>query len=409
MRRWPGPARSKVFDLAYAAVLAVISVGALWIEPPDQSDTLRSVDALGVLLALASSLPLAWRRSHALRVFGFLAIPAIALELLTYSNAGPITVLIALYTVASVCDRRRSLTALAVTGAAVLVVLIASWDELTAIDVIANYLVFGTAWILGDNVRTRRQYVAELEEKAVRMEAEREAQAQRAAAAERTRIARELHDVVAHSVSVMTVQAGAARRVLDQAGADPDVREALATVEATGREALAELRRAVGVLREDDESAGTAPQPGVADLPALVARAREAGLSVELEVEGEPRPLPSGVDLSAYRIAQEAITNAIKHAGPALARVLVRYGADALEVQVVDDGRGAAADPAPPGGGNGLVGMRERVALFGGELRAGPRPGGGYEVKARLPFSAASPVSPVSPVNPVSPVSPVST
>jgi signal transduction histidine kinase len=387
MRRWPGPVRSKVFDVAFAAILTVISVGALWIESPEQPETIRSADVAGVLLALASSVPLVWRRSHALWVFGFLAIPAITLELLSYSNAGPVSVLIALYTVASLCERRRSLSALGVTAAAVLVVLIASWDELTAIDVIANYLVFGTAWILGDNVRTRRQYVAELEEKAVRMEAEREAQAQRAAAAERTRIARELHDVVAHSVSVMTVQAGAARRVLDQAGADPDVREAIATVEATGREALAELRRVVGVLREDGESAGVAPQPGVADLPALVARAREAGLSVELEVEGEPRPLPSGVDLSAYRIAQEAITNTLKHAGPARAQVRVCYGAEALEVQVVDDGRGAAADPAPPGGGNGLVGMRERVALFGGELRAGPRAGGGYEVKARLPIS----------------------
>ena len=386
-RRWPGPARSKVFDIAWATTLAVISVAALWIEPPDPSETFRQADVAGVLLGLASSIPLVWRRSRALWVFGLTAVPAIALELLGYSNAGPITVLIALYTVASICDRRRSLAALAVTAAAVLMVLTANWRDLKAIDVIANYLVFGTAWILGDNVRTRRQYVAELEQKAVRMEAEREAQAQRAAAAERTRIARELHDVVAHSVSVMTVQAGAARRVLDQAGADPDVREAIATVEATGREALAELRRAVGVLREDGESGGTTPQPGVADLPALVARAREAGLPVELAVEGEPRALPSGVDLSAYRIAQEALTNALKHAGPAHAQVRVLYGPDALEVQVVDDGRGAAADPAPAGGGNGLVGMRERVALFDGELRAGPRAGGGYEVRARLPIS----------------------
>jgi len=193
--------------------------------------------------------------------------------------------------------------------------------------------------------------------------------------------------VVAHSVSVMTVQAGAVRRLLDRSGADPEVREAVATVEATGREALTELRRAVGVLREEGEGPGMDPQPGVAELPALVARVKEAGLPVDLTIEGEPRPLPSGVDLSAYRIAQEALTNTVKHAGAASAEVRVCYGADALEVQVVDDGRGAAADPTPEGGGNGLVGMRERVALFGGDLVAGPRPGGGYEVKARLPLS----------------------
>ena len=385
MRRWPAPTRSKAFDIAWAGVLTLLSVGALWIERSGMPD-LRRADLLGVVLALLSSLPLAWRRRHPSEVMGLVGIGAVSLEVLRYPSAGGTTVLVALYTVAAVADRRRSLQALAVTAGAIVIVLFANRDDLTVIDVVANYLVFGTAWILGDNVRTRRRYVAELEDKAVRLEAEREAQAKRAAANERTRIARELHDVVAHSVSVMTVQAGAARRLLDQAGAGPEVREAVASVEATGREALTELRRAVGVLREDGESPGLGPQPGVADLPALVARAREAGLSVELATEGEPRPLPSGVDLSAYRITQEALTNAFKHAGPAHAVVRVCYGADVLEVQVVDDGRGAAADVASDGGGNGLVGMRERVALFGGELRAGPRAGGGYEVKARLPL-----------------------
>jgi signal transduction histidine kinase len=386
VRRWPGTARSKVFDIAWAAALTVISVGALWVKPRGVTD-LREVDVLGVVLALVSSVPLVWRRSHPAEVLSLVGVGSVALEVLRYPNAGGACVLVALYTVAAVADRRRSLQALGVTAAAVFVVLVANWRDLTVIDVVANYLVFGTAWILGDNVRNRRRYVAELEDKAVRLDAEREAQARRAAVAERTRIARELHDVVAHSVSVMTVQAGAARRLLDQSGGDPQAREAMATVETTGREALTELRRVVGVLREEGESQGTAPQPGVADLPALVSRAREAGLSVELTTEGDPCPLPSGVDLSAYRIAQEALTNAFKHAGPAHAVVRLCYGADALELQVIDDGRGAAADPAPVGGGNGLVGMRERVALFGGQLRAGPRAGGGYEVKATLPLS----------------------
>lgn len=386
MRRWPGPTRSKIFDIAWAATLAVLGVGVLWVSRPETAG-LREPDVLGVVLALLSSLPLAWRRRHPLEVLGLVGVSAVSLEVLHYTNAGAACVLVALYTAAALCERRQSLLALAATAVAIVIALGANWHDLTVLDVVAQYVVFGTAWILGDNVRTRRKYVAELEEKAIRMEAEHEAQARRSAMAERTRIARELHDVVAHSVSVMTVQASAARRLLDQAGADPEIREAMATVEATGREALTELRRAVGVLREDGDSAGLGPQPGVAELPMLVARAKEAGLSVELAIEGVARPLPSGVDLSAYRIAQEALTNAFKHAGPAHAVVRVCYGPDVLEVQVVDDGRGAAADLDGIGGGNGLVGMRERVALYGGELRAGPRAGGGYEVKARLPLS----------------------
>ncbi len=386
MRRWPRRTRSKAFDITWAGILTLLSVGALWVRPRGGPD-LRHADVIGVGLALASSVPLAWRRTHPIEVMALVGVSAVALEVLRYSNGGAACVLVALYTVAARADRRSSLQALGVTAAAIVVVLAVNWSELTVIDVLANYVVFLTAWILGDNVRTRRKYVAELEDKAKRLEAEREAQARRAAADERARIARELHDVVAHSVSVMTVQAGAARRLLDLSSAEPEVREAMASIESTGRDALTELRRVVGMLRQEGEAAGTGPQPGVADLPALVARAQEAGLTVELRIEGEPRPLPSGVDLSAYRIAQEALTNAFKHAGPARAVVRVCYGDDALEVQVHDDGRGAAADTPPPGGGNGLVGMRERVALFGGDLLAGPRTGGGYEVKARLPVS----------------------
>jgi signal transduction histidine kinase len=203
---------------------------------------------------------------------------------------------------------------------------------------------------------------------------------------ERARIARELHDVVAHNVSVMVVQAGAARRTIER---DPDrAREALTSVEATGRQALDEMRRLLGVLRTEDEATELrAPQPSVSHLDELVAHVREAGLPVDLVVEGEPRPLMSGVDMSAFRIVQEALTNSLKHAGPAHARVRLRYGEHDLCLEVVDDGRGLAADaPASNGGGHGLVGMRERVALFGGELQAGPRTGGGYVVSARIPL-----------------------
>jgi signal transduction histidine kinase len=216
------------------------------------------------------------------------------------------------------------------------------------------------------------------EERARRSEEE----ARRAADDERKRITRELHDVLAHSVSVMTVQASAVRRRL--APEQEREREALRTVEDTGRQALAEMRRLLGIMREEGESADRAPQPGVATLGKLVEHVREAGLPVELTIEGEPVRLAPGVDLSAYRIVQEALTNALKHAGPAHAWVAVRYGGDDVEIEVENDGR---SESDGDGAGQGLAGMRERVALCGGELRTGPRRGGGYRISARLPVS----------------------
>ncbi|HZG34638.1 MAG TPA: sensor histidine kinase [Gaiellaceae bacterium] len=205
--------------------------------------------------------------------------------------------------------------------------------------------------------------------------------AKRAVEEERARISRELHDVVAHSVSVMTVQASAVRRLLT-----PDQereREALLVVEETGRQALAEMRRLLGIMREEGQTAERAPQPGIATIGTLVDHVREAGLPVELTVEGEPVRLPPGIDLSAYRIVQEALTNALRHAGPAHAWVAVRYGGDGVEIEVENDGRTEGEN----GGGHGLVGMRERVALCGGELRTGPRRGGGFRISARLPVA----------------------
>jgi signal transduction histidine kinase len=211
-----------------------------------------------------------------------------------------------------------------------------------------------------------------------------ELQQRAAVAEERARIARELHDVVAHSVAVMTVQAGAAETLL---ASDPGrAVEPVRAVQETGRQALAEMKRLVGMLREGDEEIGLAPQPGLAQLGALVAEAREAGLAAELEVRGAPRPLPPGVELSAYRIVQEALTNAIKHAECRNVRVAIRYAAHDLELEVADDGRGAP--DGGNGGGHGLVGMRERVAVFGGSLEAASAGTGGFVVRARLPLEA---------------------
>ena len=211
------------------------------------------------------------------------------------------------------------------------------------------------------------------------------AAADRAVAQERRRIARELHDVVAHSVSVMTVQAGAVRRLLR-----PDQereRQALEVVEATGREALTEMRRLVGLLREQGSMPEFSPQPSMRAVDVLVGTVREAGLPVELEIDGAPRELPPGVDLSAYRVIQEALTNALRYAGPAQAWVTVRWSDDTLELEIANDGR---SEPGVGGGGHGLAGLRERVALVGGTVDSGPRPGGGFVVRAQLPIGGAA-------------------
>ncbi|RMI41335.1 sensor histidine kinase [Streptomyces triticirhizae] len=253
--------------------------------------------------------------------------------------------------------------------------------------------VFCLAWVLGDSLRTRRAYYAELEARAARLERERETQARMAVAAERARIARELHDVVAHNVSVMVVQADGAAYVLDSA---PDqCRNALRTISGTGRQALAEMRRLLGVLRTEDSAVGAqdyVPQPGVEQLAELVDQVRDTGLAVDFRISGEPRPLPSGVELTAYRIVQEALTNTRKHGGPdAGATVTLEYGGDALTVLAEDDGRGAQQElyegRGADGQGHGLIGMRERVGMVNGMLVAGPRPGGGFRISATLPLN----------------------
>ncbi|GAA3821211.1 sensor histidine kinase [Streptomyces phyllanthi] len=253
---------------------------------------------------------------------------------------------------------------------------------------------FALAWVLGDSLRTRRAYFAQLEERAARLEKEREAQAKVAVAAERARIARELHDVVAHNVSVMVVQADGAAYVLDAA---PDqAKKALETISSTGRQALAEMRRLLGVLRtgEHEEGGEYVPQPDVEQLDELIEQCRASGLPVDFAVEGTPRPLPTGVELTAYRIVQEALTNTRKHGGPnAGASVRLVYFDDGLGLLVEDDGKGAPHELYEEGGldgqGHGLIGMRERVGMVGGTLDAGPRPGGGFRISALLPLKPA--------------------
>jgi signal transduction histidine kinase len=227
-----------------------------------------------------------------------------------------------------------------------------------------------------------RRVLGDRERRAQLAERERDLAAREAVVEERARIARELHDAIAHNVSMMVVQAGAERRVLG--GKDGTTREVLETIERIGRGALTEMRRLVGMLRSEGGDP-LAPQPGLEDLETLVRQVGEAGLPVELHVDGERRELPVGIELSAYRIVQEALTNALKHAGRAHASVRVRYGFDSLELEIVDDGAGDGQVPIAPGG-HGLAGMRERVALYGGLLDAGRRPSGGFAVRVLLPI-----------------------
>jgi signal transduction histidine kinase len=375
-------------DVLLAVAVTALTLPSLWSTPSDAGDTnFRDPDVLGVVLLVLSSTPIAWRRRSPFPTLVVVGTAAVIYEALGYpTQFSTVGVLVALYTAAAHLDRRRSLQAATFTAVGLAIVLLTARWEVNLASIVSNIVIFATVWLIGDNLQTRRANVAALLERAERAEQTRAAEAQRAVAEERTRIARELHDVVAHSMSVMLVQTGAARRVL---GTDPaQATAALQAVEDTGREAMKEMRRLLGVLREDSAPAALAPLPSLDGLDALVAQFTEAGLHVTLDVVGADHPLSAGIELSAYRIVQEALTNALKHAGPGVSvAVTVRVADDDLEVLVVDDGRGAAVLANGNGGGHGVLGMRERADVCGGELVAGPRAGGGFEVRARLPVS----------------------
>jgi signal transduction histidine kinase len=304
-------------------------------------------------------------------------------RLIPYTAASFLAALAACFLLGILAERRQALLGLGIANAAVLII-VGNDPERASGDFIFTPLLFTAVWLCALGFGRKLEQAREAEERAARLEREREEQARAAVAEERARIARELHDVVGHSVSVMTVQASGVRRLLRPE--QEREREALLVVEQTGREALAEMRRLVGVLRRPEEAPALAPQPSLEHLDRLVEQAREAGLPVELRVEGEPIDLPTGLDLTAYRLVQEGLTNAIKHANATRAEVLVRYGDGEVELQVSDDGSGSS-DGDVGGGGHGLVGMRERVDVYGGELESGPRPDGGYALRARLPLS----------------------
>jgi signal transduction histidine kinase len=343
----------------------------------------------GYLLLAASGLVLLVRRRWPVAVFA----TTVACSLVYYAahypdGPGWIGLFVAIYTLAAQGDGHRSLQLFAAGKAALLV----GWlltVELRPLNA-AGWVFFriGAAVMvaaLGESVRTRRALTAEALERAERAERTREQEARRRVDAERLRIAREVHDTVAHAIAVINVQAGVTAHVLDKR--PQQARETLVTIEQTSARALGELRATLGVLRDAADDDRRAPAPGLGQVEELAGLAREAGLDVKVEVASPPRELPSAVDQAAYRILQESITNAIRHAGPARVTISISYGPSDLEILVADDGHGQRApDRGAAGGGQGIVGMRERAALLGGELTAGPRPGSGFQVQARLPL-----------------------
>jgi signal transduction histidine kinase len=328
----------------------------------------------GVVLGIVETLPLLWRRRQpelVVAVVTAVSLAMIAADVWLF----PFQLAVALYTLAAARgDLRARLAGLVSVGATAIALFAAG--GLGFGDVAARVLFLAAAFAVGDGVRSRRVYVREIEEKAERLERERQTEARRAAAEEQARIARELHDVIAHALSVIVVQAGAADDVFE---VDPKLaREPIRAIDTAARTALADLRRVLGLLEHD---VGYAPQPGLDGLDELVDRVRSTGLQVAPQVEGKPRRLPAAVDLSAYRIVQEALTNTLKHAHAEHVHVHIRYG-DTLLLEVRDDGTGSANGD---GNGSGLIGMRERVALLGGRIEAGSLSDGGYRVAASIP------------------------
>ena len=373
--------RRQLVDVAPAAVLGPVCLAEVLL-----SDEITAPAGLVALAAVLLTVPLIWRRRAPLLVMTLaLVVVGVFDAISNFADAAgsPFAgVLLAVYAGGAYARSRRELYAGAAVMAAFLLAMVLASPTPVGDFFFIGGIMFGV-WGAACVVRNRQELATALAARTVELEHEREEKARLAVAEERARIARELHDVVAHNLSVMVVQAGAERRALD--GERPETAEVLETIEHTGRTAMAEMRRLLGMLRRSDDELALAPQPSLAHLRDLVDRVREAGLPVDLRIEGDERPLPPGIDLSAYRIVQEALTNALKHAVPACARVTVRYGDRELDVEIADDGQGAV-EPAPAGG-HGLVGMRERVALFGGDLAAGRRLSGGYAVRARLPLA----------------------
>ena len=394
-RRWASDPH-RLVDLLVVVAVAVLSVAEITTVSNNAEVWQRPADALAYVLVLAASVSLYWRRRAPIVVMSCVMAVLAVMYLREYGALLSVLGLPAVYAVAAHEDhRRRAWTALAIESTClVLAAVVSVLDEpegfayLTAVSMIG---FLGAAMAAGAIIRNRERIFVDTERRAAQAEADRAAEAERAVVRERSRIAREMHDVVAHGMSVIAVQAAAGREIVHT---NPDkAAEVFERIESVGREALAELRRMLGVLRETgDEHTALAPQPGIDDIQTAVAQSTASGVPTTLVVEGLDRPLAAGVELAAYRIVQEALTNVRKHAGStASATVRVVYAPQDLVIEVSDDGRGAVSALARTGAGHGLIGMRERVEIYGGELSSGPQAGGGFLVRAVLPVVGDTP------------------
>jgi signal transduction histidine kinase len=375
-------------DAAIAIALFGLMVASIVGKAPDAGQ--RGANAAAFVLAVPLTLPFAvhrrWPIASLLCVLAAFGTYAIA----SYAVYPGVSLFVMLFGIAAHSDRRRSVIALVLCVAAMLTALaIQPTGIATSADWTSSLLAVAVAWLAGENHRSRRARWAALRERAAMLENERDERDRRAVADERLRIARDLHDIVSHAMSVIAVQAATGHHLLDR---DPEAaRRALSNVETASRGALVEMRRMLGVLRDDDDAPGSrSPAPSLSKLGDLVARVRDSGLGVSTTIDNDIPVLPASVDLAAYRIVQESLTNVMKHGGP-VAFVNVTCSATDLCIEVTDDGRAEDTESEPgPNSGHGVIGMRERVAVYDGDFSAGPRPNGGYRVAVRLPLNTTA-------------------
>jgi signal transduction histidine kinase len=381
--RWFRELNPWAIDFVLGTVFTVIGLVGLF-APDDPRHLYQEADALGLVLTLGCMSPLYFRRHAPLTVHVVSTVSLTLLATLEYpANTESQVLLLTSYALGAYCIARERAIGIGVLLVGLFVVAVVGIPDSSTTNIILSGGFFMAAYFFGTAMQNRRLYAEQMEERATLLERERDEEAQRAVAEERLRIAQELHDVVAHSMGVIAVQAGVGAHVIDK---DPaEAKKSLEAISHTSRSTLAEIRRMLGVLR----GAGggkSPPAPGLADLERLVRDVRGAGVEVDVAIAGTRSELPPGVDFTAYRIVQEALTNVLKHAGPARASVTIGYEPDALAVEVADDGRGVNGRAAE--GGHGLMGMRERVSVYGGTFEAGPRAGGGFRVAVRLPYGA---------------------
>ncbi len=387
--------RDQLVDIAIAGALTALVQFQIWVGPISQigNGPVSGPKPLLALVGLAATAPIAVRRRWPLLavtiIMGDFAIhPFVATQDFGYPNLNLFEVFLAflliVYSTAANTNGRRTWIGAGIISGAQLVGSLSAIVLGNSTPQTGSYFFYTIAWILGKTIQHRNELSRRLADRAETLEQTRDAEVEKAVSDERSRMARELHDVVSHSVSLMTLQAGAARQALD---VHPQrARQQLLGIESTGREAMVEMRRLLGLLREGPEGPALEPQPSLRHLDLLIERMKDAGLPVSLAADEIPASLPRGVDLTAYRIVQEGLTNVLKHSHPTCVQVNIRMLDQAVEIEVDDDG---IAHSTPPGShGHGLIGMRERVAVYGGELEAGPAPGRGFRLKARIPFEA---------------------